>query len=245
MRDIVIPLGKGSRWNDNEIRYALRAVAHFMPKARVFIIGHKPKWLHGVEHIPFVEDPAYEAKERNIMRKVLAACDHPDISDDFFFMNDDLFLLKKPPVDYPFYYDKPLERKVETRRSQDHYLWAQRNTCEILKKEGLPTLNYDVHFPIVYNKEKFKQVMAMYDWSIQHGYVVKSLYCNTLEVEGTRIKDCKLFTRKLKDDLRRWAKGKTVFSIGDGAINGQLELFLKELYPRPSKFEVAPKPVEV
>lgn len=239
MKDIVIPLGQGSRWNDNEIRYCLRSVAKYLPKARVFIVGYKPKWLNSVEHIPFVEDSAQEAKERNIMRKILAACDHPGLSDDFLFMNDDFFLLKKPPVNYPFYFDKPLEQKIEARRTRDHYWYAQVNTCKILKKEGLETLNYDVHFPIIYNKEKFRQVMSMYDWSVKHGYVVKSLYCNTLEVEGKRAKDCKLITRKRKEDFRLYVKGKHMFSIGDGAINGQLEFFLRELFPTPSRFEMA------
>ena len=236
-KDIVIPLGKGSRWNDNELRYCLRSIERFMPRSRVFIVGHRPKWVKNVIHIPFTDNPDYEAKERNIKNKFLAACDHPELSEDFWAFNDDYFILQKPPARYPYFYDKCLSSKIATRPFKDHYQYAQINTYETLKNLGYTTLNYDVHFPILYNKTKFREVMDLYDWNIQHGYVVKSLYCNTLEIKGTQTQDCKLTRRRLLADLQKWTKGKLMFSIGDGAINGQLERFLRITFPYPSKYE--------
>jgi hypothetical protein len=52
--DVVYPLGTGSVWQDNELRYSLRSLEKNFPDlGRVYVVGHKPDWLGNVEHIPF------------------------------------------------------------------------------------------------------------------------------------------------------------------------------------------------
>lgn len=235
--DVVIPLGKGSKWENMELRFALRGISKFIPNSRIVIIGECPGFLQNVLHIPAGDDPNIESKERNIMRKVLLACDHPEVSDDFLFTNDDIFILQRIPEKLPYYYDKSLERKIQARRGVDHYHRAMVNTFNILKAEGLPAMNYDIHYPVIYNKTLFRDVMKMYDWSVQDGYVVKSLYCNTLEVQGVKSPDYKLAKRMMKRDVESYMKGKQLFSIADSAINSQLKYALMARFPEKCRFE--------
>lgn len=70
--DVVIPLGSGSRWQDNELRFCLRAVEkHLKGYDRIYIVGRKPDWIQNIEFIPYVEA---HTRERNIMEKVRRAC---------------------------------------------------------------------------------------------------------------------------------------------------------------------------
>jgi len=43
-----------SSWgDDNELRYSLRSLEkNLIGLNRIFVVGHKPKWLVGVTHIP-------------------------------------------------------------------------------------------------------------------------------------------------------------------------------------------------
>ena len=71
--DVVIPLSAGSRHGDAELRYALRSMCrHFEDLGRVWVIGHRPAWLRGVEHIPARDD--HSSKDINIIRKLEPAC---------------------------------------------------------------------------------------------------------------------------------------------------------------------------
>ncbi len=48
--DIVIALGTGSRWMDNELRYALRSIEKHLKghTGRILLIGQRPKWVNKV-----------------------------------------------------------------------------------------------------------------------------------------------------------------------------------------------------
>jgi hypothetical protein len=238
MRDIVIPIGDGSSWNDNELRYCLRAVDKYAKDiGNVYLIGRKPSWVRNVNHIHVTDTPGPENKERNICNKVLAACNDARITPEFIFMNDDHFLLSEiPPL--PFYYQQNLEASLVRRQIQDQYWNALNNTHRALVKEGFRTVNFDIHCPIIYDKEAFKQVMAMYDWTIPCGYVIKSLYCNTLEVTGMLEMDLKIKHRLNCFQLEALTKDRKFFSIDDMAICADMTTYLDYLYPDKSRYEL-------
>lgn len=234
--DIVIPLGGGSRWDNNELRYCLRSVQKYVKDVgEIIIIGVKPKWIKNVVHIPCDDDLDPEAKEKNILKKVLLACDLLD--GDFMFMNDDHFLLSPVTLPYPSYFDFQLPQKLIGRTLKGRYYKAQVNTIKALTAKSLPLKNFDIHVPMIYNRDLFRKAMAQYDWKVPFGYVIKSLYANTYQIPGTFMPDCKLSKRMVKKDIMRILKHRSVFSIGDGALNSQLKSVLHDLYPNPSRYE--------
>ena len=88
--DIVIALGTGSRWMDNELRYALRSIESYLKghSGRILLIGEKPKWIKNVDYYDIPDKPG--RKNFSIFQKILTGCEMCN-GDDFIFWNDDHF----------------------------------------------------------------------------------------------------------------------------------------------------------
>lgn len=244
MIDIVYALGSGSIWDDNELRYSLRSIEkHVASYGKIYIVGEYPHWLQHAIHIPCEDKYGHE---RNIMEKIKVACNTDVISENFFFINDDHFLLKDCDIsNYPHYNRGSLAESIAKRvQYNDVYKEAMINTLEVLQHFGHSRNNFDVHTPIVYNKKKFIDIMALYNWE-EHEFIIKSLYCNSAGITGPIIDDCKLHGRIAKWRLPEKLKGHTLFSISDRSLNpypgdsesSVIEL-LKKLFPNKSKYEL-------
>lgn len=238
MIDIVFPLGRGSIWADNEIRYSLRSIEKHLSNYRnIWIIGQCPSFLKDVRLIPF-EDTQLN-KEANIYQKILRACNEPEISDDFLFFNDDHFLLQDFVADqFPYYHKGTLDSLIQRHPHGRGYFNCIRKTIKTLRDHRHNTLHFDIHTPIIYNKAKFVEVMPQYDWGHKIGLVVKSMYCNTLKIEGERILDCKIGGPMIAQEIYEKIKDKKVLSIGNKVLGPQLEIVLNELYPTKSRWEI-------
>ena len=95
MIDVVIPLGSGSSWDNNELRFCLRSIEKYVGDLRkVYIVGIKPWWIKNIEHIEFFEKTD-KNKDLNIVEKILKCCEVKDITNDFVFVSDDQIFLKK------------------------------------------------------------------------------------------------------------------------------------------------------
>jgi len=234
--DVVYILGNGSKHGDIELRYSLRSLEKYVPFRKVFIVGERPDFLNGkAVHIP--NSPGHSNKARNIMENVLAACNHPDLSDDFLFVNDDYFFTGPlDPETYPFYYKCDLKQtaKIQHNDYRKHVV----PTIRALEEYDLLTLNFDTHFPIRYNKDLMRQVIPLYNWERPHGFVLKSLYCNTIGVPGQFRLDCKFYKPAKPDFWKQVATEQEVFSIADACLNNYLKAYLKEAHPDKSRFEL-------
>lgn len=228
MIDVVIPLGKGSRWGDNELRYCLRAIEENLTNYRnIWIIGELPKWTTNVWHIPLKDN--YSVPDYNIMLKIKAACEDKRISQDFLFMNDDHFLLHQfNAPNFPNYHDGTCNDILKLR-SLSPYQKRVRATNDYLLSKHLPNRYFDIHYPIIYNKDKFlKRVVYAVNWPKSKGFVIKSLYANH-EEEFEPIKDCKSQWVPWKDD-----KCYSTMPLLRPVVK---EFFLKR-FPNKSKYEV-------
>lgn len=234
--DIVYALGQGSIWNNNEIKYSLRSVQKHLTGFRdVYIIGILPEFLQGVKFIPF--DDIQQNKESNIYKKILRACEEQSISDDFLFINDDHFLLQDFEIDKFPYYCKGTMEGLLLRNKRGGYFRHVARTCRAMREKNKPTFYFDSHMPIVYNKQKFINITSQYDWSGKVAYVIKSLYCNSLEISPVMERDYKINKLCLAQELQQLITSAKVFSIGNLAINEQLRIVLDQLYPEASRWE--------
>lgn len=242
MIDCVYVLGSGSTWADNELRFSLRSLFVNMPDlGNVYVVGRCPAWLTNVVHLEWPDN--YKCKERNIMEKLAYACGHPDLSETFLHVHDDHFMLKPGNgADVPFWHSCELEKignSVRKKQPSNNWGLAVLNTHAALKEAGHTTKNFDVHFPMLFNKNLYPEIMDRYNWRGEmRGYVVKSLYANTLGIEGVKTSDIKL---NGKIDLRQVVdklSGRDWFSIGNGVLSADFKRFMHALYPTPSKFEI-------
>jgi hypothetical protein len=241
MTSIVVPLasnGFGSRWNDQELRYCLRSIQkHLSGYGDIFIIGKAPKWCKNAIEIPAEDDDKTFWKERNIYRKILKACEDPRVTDDFLFMNDDHFLLRDYAAgEFPYYYHGVI---ADHLAREDQYGNTIKNTWSLFDGN---IRHYDIHCPILYNKDRFSRYLRIPDWGKKYGYCIKSLYGHVREIlgaESVNYPDLKIDTENLNGkQIKEMIAGRHWFSIGNRAKMGGMEGVLMELYPNKSKYEL-------
>lgn len=188
--DAVYVLGTGSKMNDFELRMSIRSLHKNMVGIdNIWLIGEKPEWYIG-NHVPYPDNSPIP--DKNIMDKLLHACQIAEISEDFLFVNDDHYIIHPAgAVDYPYYYSLPIHEVIQSYRNKGSYFWRINNTMKALKDKGLPGMYYDIHYPIRYNKRAFVEAMKAFKWD-SVGYIIKSLYCNYCRVDGERQQDFKM-----------------------------------------------------
>jgi hypothetical protein len=237
--DIVYPLAEGlSHFRNQELKYSLRSVEKYVTGFRnIYLIGFKPPFINDkIIHV-MQEDHPYHCKERRIMEKFLFACSIPGISDKFLMFNDDYFFTK--PVDatkIPFYNKGNLYNSFIKRKPGNLYRQSLENTYNALTEKEFETRHFDVHYPMYYDKKKFPEVMAMYDWNIRAGYVVKSLYANSLKIKGAYRADCKIQKSHDKKEVLERIKDTDMFSTAE--ISRAIITILNDFYPDKCSYEV-------
>lgn len=225
MIDVVYALGNKSRINNFEIRLSLRSVEkHLSGVGGVWIVGERPDFLQNINHIQALD--SHDVPDRNIMEKIKLACLNPEISDPFLFFNDDHYLMQDFKAnEFPYYYDITLQEKIN-RRGMDGYGNRMFNTMNHLQSNGKQIKNFDIHTPILYRKQEFIDIITKLDWTIRHGFVIKSLYANSLNIEGTYLKDCK----------HNYPYDTPIYSTFP-KVPPNIQKFLLEKFPKPSIFE--------
>lgn len=234
MTDIIIPLGTESRWQDNELRYALRAIEKYLTGYRdIYIIGKPRKWLQNVTYIDAEE--IYSQKQLCIFRKTLLAAMDDRVSDTFAFWNDDHYLLQPLNVsDIKFWRFGNLKNLSAVAGGT--YQRTVINTMKYLQESGYPIEHYDIHTPILYEKDKFI-TLANDEWD-KAEKIIKSLYCNKHRVKGEEMKDLKFARPFTRTEIRKAITGRMWFSICEHGTNDSMKEVLQELYSEKSKFEI-------
>jgi hypothetical protein len=227
--DIVIALGTGSRWMDNELRYALRSIEKHLKghTGRILLIGQKPKWVKNVDYYDIPDVPG--RKNFSIFQKILTGCEMTN-TEDFIFWNDDHFLLKDLHVNqFRYWYDGLCKQWAE--KATGLYKRAITNTANL---PGCNDLYTDIHVPIVYNAKKFGKLLDL-DWKQE--YVIKSAYTKNMEGGFEYMADLKL---NQQYNISTWMgklHNRLFFSIGSYAVNADFKIMMEKRYPRKSQYE--------
>jgi hypothetical protein len=238
--DVVYPLGNGSKFNNLELRYSLRALEkNFLSLGRVFIATqYMPAWITGVIHLD-VPDTHKRNKDANLIDKVIAAC-KAGISNTFLRSSDDEMLLLPSRVgDLKKYHAGPLATKDEAFWEGG---WKERlrRTYNLLNANGLPTLHYDTHIPTICNRALFLEVAKRYDYRSGNGYCINTLYCNHEGIRNPPIGKNKVSFRSPVadvDEARRRLVGRRYLNCNDAGFTTTLQLALQEMFPTRSRFE--------
>jgi hypothetical protein len=234
--DIVYILGTGSRWQDNELRFSLRSVAKYIDHGKIFVCGEFPEWLRNVEHIPAIDGfrrPVRAWKQKNAIHKIRTACLNSKVSDDFILMNDDFFFLKKTNIETLHLGELSEAAKNHTTKD-GYYYHAIVATRDLLSVAGLHTINYETHYPIVFNKKKFLSLTNSLSWH-DVGYIYRSIYGNTFKIGGKKLKeDTKAYA---VPDIAEKAKGVMLSTSDRVVLSAQFQKFIAEKFPDPSRYE--------
>jgi len=223
--DLVYPNIK-SRWESNELKFSLRSAEKHLKFDKVVIVGYLPPFLSSdkVMHIPFTEQ--ITKKWKNVADKFDIIINHPDISEDFIYMNDDFWLLQDYPK-IPYLHRETLADLMEKYRNGVYWNRIKRTY------ECFPTgLNYELHFPMVFNKEKLKKVIKKYGWEVER----RSAYCNEYQVPSEYSEDHKILNIiKNLDQVKDFP----FLSANDEVVlHPKFAQFMHEKFPNCSKYEL-------
>lgn len=233
--DFVIPLGTGSRRNDDELRLLLRSLElNGMRYRDVIVVATRPpEWLCNARIIQ-MDDPLAHNKDGNIIRKVLAAAALPDITHEFVWSCDDCVFLK--PIDCanlpPIHNDRRKERFPENGS-----IWQRRvrRTFEFFEAHGVKLdCNFESHTPQRFPTRELLGAMRGVDYSSGIGYSINTLFYGLLGI--TRGFDQSLF-KDTNESIGDARTGKMLCQYNDEAFTTGLRERLFQLFPKPCRYE--------
>lgn len=229
MRDVAYIVRPGD--NNDELRYSLRTLAN-LPHHRVWIAGHKPAWVTGVEHIPTVQGAD---KWRNAWGNLRALAEHPDVGPDLVLMNDDFYILR--PVDRVEHMHLGRLTEVLADRQRRHpskvYTCSLERTLNYLRTRGAWEPNaYTAHVPMPLDRPR---LLATLDEIESHAGTMswRTVYGNTNKCGGRQIADVKVVRA---GDRARVMSGRFASSL-DSAWS-LLAQDLARRFPTRSPYEV-------
>jgi hypothetical protein len=265
MLDIIIPLAPladsstaawrgGSKWDNNELRYCLRSIEKYATGYdRIFIIGETPGFLVGAVDLNGPGDCGQSPlpslvtrhchdivgnKEARIAHKIFWAFQHTDIADNAVLFNDDYVLIDRAGLgNLPCYHRESLQAAAK-RHPDEGYWRALKNTHQALSAAGKPTWHYDIHVPMILERQKFLGLEKWWQQSLKSpvGLAMKSTYANNvLDQPGPLIHDFKL--RGPCPNIDAAIAGRWCFSYCDSGLTPQLKQWLANKFPEPSQWE--------
>lgn len=212
-----------------EIRYSLRSVEKNFPHRKVWFFCGYPPGIEPDVHVPFIQTGNTRwAKSTSTFRKIAAT---KGVTENFWLFNDDFFILRKVD-DLPYMYRGDLAERVEGLRKKYNvsgYAAQLNRTRSILEDNGLGTLDYALHVPMLINKQKALEVLDKFPKCP----MFRSLYGNYWKVGGVLAKDVKVYDRGTVPK-----KGQTLLStLDDSFENGNVGNYIRERFTEPSKWE--------
>jgi hypothetical protein len=224
-----------------EINYSVMSIRKFFKgDYKIFIYGDDPR-IKGTHIIPTQRVVSMKyAKTVDINSKILKMANNPDINEDFVYLYDDIILLKpcteedfKPTraIDYvkkPGQYFGPNPKPSQT--------WIEQfvKTMTILKREDLPTWNYETHLPRWYNKNEINQIFSKYKLS-ENSLLFASLYFNNFNIAPFESINANTSIKAGLYDPHetRWIEenvpGKLFMNYDNAGLNENLKKFIKKI----------------
>lgn len=240
--DVVYVLGTGSHWNNNELRFSLRAIEkNLLNFRKVLIVGEDPGFLtHDVTVISHPDEIGPQNADGNIIRKVLRACKEDWLTNDFLFINDDHLVMK--PVEaaiVPPFHKGNLAKYPDKYWKENYWRTRLEATKNILVAKGYTANHFDCHTPIVFNKKKFVETMKLFNYPDGVGYTMKSLYGNVNCPGAPMLKreKKKVFKKMKLSEIEASTRDAEFVSFNDDGLNGALKLWLIRNFPVRSRFE--------
>lgn len=176
--DVVFTLaGAASDTDNEELRLALRSIDMYAENVgNIWVItDNVPKWLTGVNIIP-VSDTYTNNKDANLITKLLAACDTPDVSDRFIYWSDDQVLCKKLDLSKhtPIYNPRSINGFPPSGKK---WVRRMRNTMDYIHAHGGDcSVNWDSHVPQPIDKNRFSVLVRNTPFTDIPGFCINTLY---------------------------------------------------------------------
>lgn len=232
--DYVVPLRHEASGVHNELKYALRSLdANVSGVGEVWLLGGKPRWAVGVNHVPHQQTGT---KYQNVRRMLRHACLDPAVSDPFIWSNDDVFFLLPQRMSTL----KMLHGgdacqyllRMQARVGNSQYVRGGCKTIQKLEIRGIANpLAWSLHTPIIIHKAAMLQAIELVG-DTSTPYHLRTLYGNLAKLRGTQHTDVKIIGQALPH--RNWM----YVSTSDGSFQSKpVGQHLRDRFKVPSRWE--------
>lgn len=208
-----------------ELQYSLRSACKNLRFDSIHIVGDEPPFPFAGNHIA-VRGP--HGKHENGFAKLRAAIDSREVSDSFILMNDDFFILH-PFTEIPYIYMNKLADWIRGFPHRSGYYDKAIKTLEIV---GPKAKIFEVHFPVVYEKEKLRWLIAKY--SLPCGLMLRTLYCHTFKIQGSQSPDYKA---RSAGQIAQYSQMRWFSTSEQAARTYTFQQTMKQLFPTSCQFE--------
>lgn len=213
-----------------ELKYSLRSVEKNFPINRVWFVGGQPEGLEPDIRIPHKQ--VGSSKWEMIRSSMWKAVNDERLSEDFFLFNDDFFVMEPVDTDsFRNFVDGTLERRIDELHSESGMNAYTRTLFKLeqeLKTMHEPTMNFDVHLPMLLNKEQVRS--TLYKCSSPQ---MRSAIGNINRLPFVIHPDVKVY------DLESVPVNETYLSTNDDTFRkGNVGKYIRETFTTKSRFEV-------
>lgn len=213
-----------------ELKYSLRSVEKNFPINRVWFVGGQPEGLEPDIRIPHKQ--VGNNKWEMIRSSMWKAVSDERLSEDFFLFNDDFFVMEPVDTDsFRNFVDGTLERRIDELHSESGMNAYTRTLFKLeqeLKTMHEPTMNFDVHLPMLLNKEQVRS--TLYKCSSPQ---MRSAIGNINRLPFVIHPDVKVY------DLESVPVNETYLSTNDDTFRkGNVGKYIRETFTTKSRFEV-------
>lgn len=145
--------------DNDELRYSLRSVAANVPHRKVWVAGHCPWWVKNVE---VIELPPCEDRFDNQQQSLLAALAHPGLAEEFYYLNDDHYVVERFDGLLPALHLGPLADYIAWlreigKRPTSEWFQGLNEMLELLRSWGIEDpLCYETHSPLRFRKSEMR-----------------------------------------------------------------------------------------
>ena len=213
-----------------ELKYSLRSVEKNFPINRVWFVGGQPEGLEPDIRIP--HEQVGSSKWEMIRSSMWKAISDERLSEDFFLFNDDFFVMEPVDTDsFRNFVDGTLGRRIDELHSESGMNAYTRTLFKLeqeLKTMHEPTMNFDVHLPMLLNKEQVRS--TLYKCSSPQ---MRSAIGNINRLSFVIHPDVKVY------DLESVPVNETYLSTNEKTFNeGNVGRYIRETFKKKSRFEV-------
>lgn len=226
-RDIVYILSTDT--DGEELRYSLRSIEKNFPHRFVWFVGGQPEGLKPDRAVPHQQGGA--DKWERIRSSMLKVIQEPELSPEFFLFNDDFFVMK-PVKSFTYNYaDRTLTDRLEELREVHPWLNPYGRSVlkarEELKKQNFGEINFEVHLPMLFEKDKVPSILKC------SSPQMRSVYGNVNNIKYRQHDDVKVY------DLESVPEDTDYLSTNDDTFKkGKVGEYIRETFPEPSRFEL-------
>lgn len=220
---------------NEELIYSLRSVEENWPYHSVWFCGGCPVNLQ--------PDRALRIRQiglnkwEKVRYSIKRVCSNDKISEDFWLFNDDFFILKphsEPTPTYNGHLREYIDRIVKTHgNSYSQYALLLEQTIKALADVGCDTLNYEVHKPMLINRQKGLEILEKFP--NVPGF--RSLYGNYFRIGGVDEQDMKIKDMEYKNKQMVEEEWDFASTTDKSFRDGEIGKYIRGKFTERSRFE--------